>query len=104
MPLILLAGTVTAKPKIMDFPAAGRPRCEVRIEAEGSGQAVIFRVLAFDDLMPEAELLMPGDPVSICGTLQIESRNGQLAGIFVEAPQLVALRTRSHHPAMRARA
>jgi hypothetical protein len=79
MPLILLAGTVTAKPKIMDFPASGRPRIELRIEAEGDSGAILFRVIAHDDLMAEAELLMPGDAVSICGSLQIESRNGQMA-------------------------
>jgi hypothetical protein len=90
VPLILVAGTILAK----IFPEHGRPRCEVRIKVE-DGSAAIFRIVGYDDQIAELEILSPGDSVAIQGRLEIESKDGRLAGFFVVALQVMALRKRS---------
>jgi hypothetical protein len=100
MPLVLVAGTIVAKPKAEAFPAHGRPRCEVRIKVEDN-TAAIFRIVGYDDQMAELELLSPGDSVAIQGRLEIESKDGRLAGLFVVASQVMALRKRSRMAALR---
>jgi hypothetical protein len=80
MPLVLLAGTVT-KLESYPFPSEGRPRCEAVIRADD----VLFRVVAYDEIMTALETLQPGDAVSIQGALMLETRGGKLAGLFCDS-------------------
>jgi hypothetical protein len=90
MPLVF-AGTVQSI-RSDPFPQEGRPRCEAVILADN----VLFRVVAYDEIMTAMETLQPGDAVSVQGLLQIETRQGkELAGIFVIAGQILPLRKRS---------
>ena len=95
MPHILIAGIVATAPKAENFPASGRPHCEVRIRAEGDGQAVIYRVVGFEEQSEELAMLAIGDAVSIQGALQVESKDGRLTGVYIMACQILALRRRS---------
>ena len=95
MPDILLAGIVVAQPKAENFPATGRPRCEVRVRAEGDGQAVIYRVVGFEEQTEELAVLAIGDAVSIQGRLQVVEKEKKIVGLFVIALQVMALRKRS---------
>jgi hypothetical protein len=95
MPLILVAGVVIAKPVAEAFPDRGRPRCEVRIKVEGDGNAVIYRVIGFEEQTAELETLLPGDSVAIQGQLVLESRDQKIVSLFVVALQVMALRKRS---------
>jgi Single-strand binding protein family len=81
MPLILIAGTVAAQPKALDFPANGRPRCEVRVKVEDDNSVMLYRVLGFDDQTAELETLLPGDSVAIQGRLVVETRDGRRISI-----------------------
>jgi hypothetical protein len=91
MPLVLLAGTVQSI-RSDPFPAGNvRPNCTVAIEADG----VIFRVVAYDEIMTALESLQPGDAVSVQGALMLETRQGKLAGLFIVAGQVLPLRRRS---------
>jgi single-stranded DNA-binding protein len=96
MPTVLLAGTVTAKPKVQTFPAEGRPRCEVRLEVDDD-LVTIFRIVGYDDQTAELETLLPGDSVAVQGKLEFELKDGHLTGIYVTALQVMALRKRSIH-------
>jgi hypothetical protein len=49
----------------------------------------------FDEQMAELELLSPGDSVAVQGRLEIESKDGRLAGLFIVAEQIMPLRRRS---------
>jgi hypothetical protein len=104
MPLVLIAGTVAAQPKANAFPASGRPRCEIRVKVEGDTSVTLFRIVGYDDQMAELEILLPGDSVAIQGRLEVGTQDGRLAGLYVVALQVMALRTRSMNPALRARA
>ncbi|TPV99106.1 MAG: hypothetical protein USCAAHI_01437 [Beijerinckiaceae bacterium] len=57
MPHCLLAGIVSAAPKSNPFPSEGRPYASVVIDADNS----LYRVIAYDDTMPELESLQKGD-------------------------------------------
>jgi hypothetical protein len=94
MPSVLLAGVVVAQPKAEPFPERGRPRCEVRVKVEGNDTAV-YRVVGHDDAIPALENLVAGDSVAIQGSLEIETKDGRLTGLFVIAGQVMALRRRS---------
>jgi hypothetical protein len=49
----LVAGTIVASPKADNFPATGRPRCEVRVRVEDAGTATIYRVIGFGEQTEE---------------------------------------------------
>jgi hypothetical protein len=97
MPAILLAGIVTFV-RSVPFPLdEERPHCVVEVRVPES--VTPWRVLAFDDQIPEAEILTRGDHVAIQGKLQITARpgpNGQrIVSITVVASQVLPLRRRS---------
>lgn len=76
MPYALVAGTVVAKPKVDHFPKAGRPRAEITLRVDDAiGE--LHRVVAYDDLIPEVEVLQPNDAIAVQGTIELEkSTNG----------------------------
>jgi hypothetical protein len=91
MPLCLLAGSVQSLQSFPFPPGDERPRCEAVILADN----VLFRVVAYDEIMTALETLQPGDAVSVQGALMLETRGGKLAGIFIVAGQVMPLRKRS---------
>ena len=91
MPLILLAGTVTSPPKSFPFPTKSLPYASVTIDADD----VEYRVIAHDLVMAELECLQLGDAISIQGSLVLVNQGGKLAGIYIVAKQVTALRSRS---------
>jgi hypothetical protein len=96
MPAVLLAGIV-ASVKCTPFPQNGRPCCTLELRVAES--AVPWRIETHDDLMNEAETLVPGDAIAIQGQLNITARPGpdaqRIIGICVTATQLMPLRRRS---------
>jgi hypothetical protein len=91
MPLCLLAGTVKSLQSFPFPPGDERPRCECVILADN----VLLRVIAYDELMTALETLQPGDACSVTGALMLETRKGQLAGLYVVATAVLPLRKRS---------
>jgi hypothetical protein len=96
VPSVLIAGVVTSV-RSYAFPAEGRPHCAVELRVpESTGT---WRILAFDDQMPEAEALVKGDHTAVQGQLSLVARpgpNGQrLVAISVIASQFLPLRRRS---------
>jgi hypothetical protein len=96
MPLVLLAGTVKSLQSFPFPPGDERPRCECVILADNT----LFRVVGYDETMTLLESLVPGDACSIQGALMIETRRGQLSGLFVIAAQVMPLRKRSPNRSM----
>jgi S1-C subfamily serine protease len=96
MPQILLAGLVTAAPKVENFPTKGKPRTEVRIRTE-DGRPAVFRVIGFDEQSDELALLAVGDSVAVVGQLELESQDNRLVSVFIVARETMPLARRSRH-------
>jgi hypothetical protein len=75
-----------------------RVECFRRIDDDmlaPDGAVAVYKIVGHDEAMGELEALLPGDSVAVQGRLEIESKNGRLAGLFVVALQVMALRKRS---------
>lgn len=95
MPYCLVGGVVTAKPKVDHFPKSGKPRAEVTIRVD-SQVGELYRIVGFDDMVDEIEVLQPNDCISVQGSIELEmsKANGGPAvvtGFHVIAKQVVAL-------------
>jgi hypothetical protein len=80
MPLVLLAGTVQSP--IPSLRKAGR---DARLSSSPTMCCFAWSHMT----------LQPGDAVSIQGALMLETRRGQLSGLFIVAGQVLPLRKRS---------
>ena len=88
MPQILIAGFIHKPPQILLFPEQGRPRVEFHVRVKA---AEIYPVVAYDTHIPEAELLVAGDALSVVGELVLKKREIS----HLVASQITPLRRRS---------
>ena len=89
MPQVLIAGTVVSRPKADLFPEQGNPRVIFSVRVK---DCEIYRIVAYDMRIPEAEILAAGDALSVMGELVLNSRH---AISHIVASQINPLRRRS---------
>lgn len=100
MPLALIAGVVSSKPKSDPFPDRGLPKCHVDIRVADETGVSSWRVIGYDMRIPELETLEVGDSVAIQGAHQLEAshaKNGCRAIVVtsIVATQILFLRAKS---------